>query len=75
MCISGARILQQFFRNVTCLIGEYPYFVVYYPMETFFQRIGTLIVAAWGLSIVGLLFYILKYLSGIANFLIYMSGM
>ena len=75
MCISGVRILQLFFQNVTYFIGGYPYFVVYYLMSTFFQRIGTLTVLAWGLGIIGLLFYILKYLNGIFNFLVHMAGM
>ena len=75
MCISRARILQLIFQNVMCLIGEYPYFVVYYLMETFFQRIGTLATIAWGLGIIYLLFYILKYLNGIASFLVHMAGM
>ena len=75
MCISRARILQLIFQNVMCLIGEYPYFVVYYLMETFFQRVGTLAAMAWGMGIIYLLYYILKYLNGIASFLVHMAGM
>lgn len=44
-------------------------------MESFFQRIGTIVVATWGIAIIALLAYILKYLDGIARFLIYLSGM
>ena len=77
MCISGVHTLEYIFQKgfVTYLIGGYPYLALYYLMNTFFQRIGTLTVLAWGLGIIGLLYYILKYLNGIYNFLVYMAGM
>tara|TARA_Y100000310_G_scaffold70124_1_gene65667 strand:+ start:7563 stop:7694 length:132 start_codon:yes stop_codon:yes gene_type:complete len=43
-------------------------------MDSFFQRIGALLVVAWAAGIIGFLYYILKYLIGIAQFLVYLAG-
>jgi len=43
-------------------------------MDDFFQRIGGMVALAWGLAIIVFLYYILKYLMGIASFLVYMAG-
>ena len=43
-------------------------------MDSFFQRIGVWLVAVWGVGIIGFLYYILKYLVVIAQFLVYLAG-
>jgi|7_EtaG_2_1085326.scaffolds.fasta_scaffold07887_3 hypothetical protein len=43
-------------------------------MDSFFQRIGVWIVFIWAAGMMAFLFFILKYLDGIARMLVYFAG-